>query len=170
MKLKLSTRLNCATKTAWQYVLMPELLEYIAHPLVNFESVDTPHFPERWTEGDYKSRLSLFGFVPFGEQIIGIRIDEARQKENTFYELLDDGHSKLIPTWRHRITLEANEGQTLYTDELELRAGLLTPFVWLFAFIFYHHRQRRWRKLIAQNFALLKSDAHQTGFEQNVKF
>jgi hypothetical protein len=162
MKLKLSTRLDCVPKTAWQYVLMPALLEYIAHPLVRFESVDPPHFPERWTEGDYKSRLGLFGFVPFGEQTIGIRINEARQKENTFYELLDDGHSKLIPTWRHRITLKAYEGQTLYTDELELRAGFLTPFVWLFAFIFYHHRQRRWRKLVAENFVPLEGRVSRT--------
>jgi hypothetical protein len=156
MKLKLSTRLNCAPKTAWQYVLTPALLEYVAHPLVRFEAVDAPHFPEQWIEGDYKSRLRLFGFVSFGEQTIGIRINEARQKENTFYELLDDGHSNLIPIWRHRITLEAREGQTLYTDELELRAGLFTPFVWLFAFLFYRHRQRRWRKLVTQNFAPLE--------------
>jgi ligand-binding SRPBCC domain-containing protein len=162
MKLKLSTRLDCAPKTAWQYVLTPALLAYVAHPLVTFESVDTPYVPEQWTEGDYKSRLRLFGFVPFGEQTIGIRINEARQKENMFYELLDDGHSKLIPTWRHHIRLETKEDQTLYTDELELRAGLFTPFVWLFTFVFYRRRQRRWRKLVAENFAPLKGRVRQT--------
>lgn len=162
MKLKLSTRLNCAPRTAWLYVLSPALLEYVAYPLMRFKSVDTPHFPEPWTQGDFKSRLRLLGFVPLGEQTIGIRINETRQVENTFYELLDDGHSKFIPTWRHRITLEAKEGQTIYTDELELRAEFLTPFVWMFAFVFYHHRQRRWRKLVTENFAPLKGRVRQT--------
>jgi hypothetical protein len=122
---------------------------------VKFEAVAPSSFPPHWSNGDYVSRLTVFGIIPFGEQTIGIRIDPARQEEHKHYELLDDGHSKLIPTWRHLIRIEANGNQTLYTDELELRAGLLTPFVWLFALVFYSHRQRRWRKLVGENFAPL---------------
>jgi hypothetical protein len=38
----------------------------------------------------------------------------------------------------------------LSTDRIELHAGLLTPAVWLFAFMFYRYRHRRWRRLIAE--------------------
>jgi hypothetical protein len=38
-------------------------------------------------------------------------------------------------------------GGTHYSDEVEVSAGALTPFIWAFAQIFYWHRQRRWRGL-----------------------
>jgi hypothetical protein len=153
MKLKLATHLNCSPAIVWNYVLTPELLHYIAYPLVTFEAVKPSSFPSRWSQGDYLTCLKLLGVIPLGHQTIGIRLDPVRQQENKHYELLDNGHSKLIPTWRHLICIEANGNQTLYTDELELRAGLLTPLVWLFALVFYSHRQRRWRKLVDEKFA-----------------
>jgi hypothetical protein len=154
MNLKLTTQLDCSTATAWNYILQPDLLHYIAHPIIKFEPIAPSSFPERWSQGDYVSRLKLFGVIPLGEQTIGIRLDPTRQQENTHYELLDDGHSQLIPKWRHLIRVERDgNDQTLYTDELELQAGLLTPLVWLFALGFYSHRQRRWRKLVREKFA-----------------
>jgi len=33
-----------------------------------------------------------------------------------------------------------------------IKAGVLTPFVWLFARLFYAHRQRRWATLAAKGF------------------
>jgi hypothetical protein len=41
----------------------------------------------------------------------------------------------------------------LSRDTVEVRAGVLTPFIWLFAQLFYRHRQRRWRALVARRFA-----------------
>jgi hypothetical protein len=168
MKLKLTTHLNCSPATAWKYVLTPALLHYIAYPLVKFEAVAPSSFPKEWSNGDYLSRLTVFGIIPFSEQTIGIRIDPARQQENSSYELLDDGHSQLIPMWRHFIRIEANANQTLYTDELELRAGFLTPFVWLFALVFYSHRQRRWRKLVRENFVPLTQSKAKDGLHELV--
>jgi len=34
-----------------------------------------------------------------------------------------------------------------------IEAGILTPFVWLFARLFYAHRQRRWAALAAKGFS-----------------
>ena len=39
--------------------------------------------------------------------------------------------------------------QSRYTDCIHLNAGLLTPFVWLFAMMFYRSRQQRLRLLVA---------------------
>jgi hypothetical protein len=40
---------------------------------------------------------------------------------------------------------------------ITVQAGLLTPFVWLFANLFYRYRYRqsRWRGLVASRFAAL---------------
>jgi hypothetical protein len=35
-------------------------------------------------------------------------------------------------------------------DRVDIRAGLLTPFIWLFAQGFYRWRQYRWGRLLAQ--------------------
>jgi len=41
-------------------------------------------------------------------------------------------------------------GSVEYSDEIEIRAGLLTPVIWAFAHGFYRHRQRRWRVLLSR--------------------
>jgi hypothetical protein len=65
----------------------------------------------------------------------------------------DNGHGDLPRKWDHRITLVPQPGGgTLYTDRVEVGAGVLTPFVWLFAGMFYRHRQRRWRRLVENDF------------------
>ena len=64
----------------------------------------------------------------------------------------DAGHSALIPVWDHLITIEPVAAGVLYRDQVEVRARVLTPFIWLFAQVFYRHRQRRWRKLVASGF------------------
>lgn len=50
----------------------------------------------------------------------------------------------LVPVWNHTIRFHPLEDDRLhYTDEIEIQAGLLTGFIWIFAHHFYRHRQRR---------------------------
>lgn len=130
-------------------VSSPRLLQYVAAPMVQFDPVEPLSFPEQWEERDYLVRVTLFGFIPFGKQTISISVPT-----NTpdLIELRDNGHSKLIRKWDHRILLHPVEGGTHYTDRVEIEAGILTPFIWAFASVFYRHRQRRWRKLIKAKF------------------
>ena len=54
-----------------------------------------------------------------------------------------------VPIWNHRIRLEyVDETATRYTDEVEIDAGWKTIFIYLWATIFYKHRQRKWKKLL----------------------
>jgi hypothetical protein len=57
------------------------------------------------------------------------------------------------------ITIEPNAAGVVYRDRVEVRAGVLTPFIWVFAQIFYRHRQRRWRRLAANGFDYGESGA-----------
>lgn len=65
----------------------------------------------------------------------------------TITKLKKEG-SGFISTWNHIIRIEAGKGACCrYTDEIEIRDGLLTPAVWLYAHLFYRYHQMRWRGL-----------------------
>ncbi|MDX2005514.1 MAG: hypothetical protein SFU83_09585 [Meiothermus sp.] len=158
MKLRLSTVLLCPVDEAFGWVKSPALLRHIARPLVVFTPLEPAQFPEVWEPGDYRVGMKLLNLIPLGEQTIGLRLEPEWQAPGQRYEVLDDGHSRLIPRWRHRIRLEAlPDGSTRYTDELELEAGLLTKLVWLFAYAFYAYRQYRWRQLVHERFRPLQT-------------
>lgn len=143
MKLSLSTVISCSCEKAAEQVLSSRLLRYVAHPLVSFSPVGADPMPDVWTEGTHWVRLRLFGLLPLGKQAIVISILPVTRG----FALRDAGHSALIPVWDHRLTIEPLSEGALYTDVLEIRAGVLTPLIWLFAHVFFRHRQRRWRAL-----------------------
>ena len=118
-----------------------ETLRFIAAPYASFTPVDkSADF--RWQAGSRLSyRFRLFGLIPYGTHTICIeRFDENAVQSREFNE-----H---VPVWNHRITLKDLGTSTEYTDEVEIRAGWKTPFVWLWAKAFYGHRQRKWIRLL----------------------
>jgi len=155
MRVAVSSVFPCPLARIWQEVQTTRLLNYVAAPLVRFQPVDPPAWPERWSEGHYRVGMTLFGFLPWGQQWIVAsvtRLDTTPGQQH--YELRDNGYSSLISRWDHRITIrETADGMTHYSDTVDIRAGWLTLFVWAFAQVFYRHRQNRWRQLVASNFA-----------------
>ena len=70
------------------------------------------------------------------------RVDDASR------EIQTAEHGGSIKQWRHRITVdERGPYRSQYTDEIDIRAGVLTPFVWAYAQLLYRYRQMRWRRL-----------------------
>ena len=147
MKVSRSTRIALKPETVWAEVQTARLLQHIAWPLVHFIPVDDAAFESFRPGGRYEVKLRLFGIIPFGTQWI---VTSTHDADGTDWpkRLRDNGHSALISRWDHWITVmpEPNGG-THYSDEVEVSAGALTPFIWAFAQIFYWHRQRRWRGL-----------------------
>lgn len=159
MRMTLTTRLDCPIETVWTQVHRPELLQHIAWPLIRFTYRDDGMPPVRWTQGRYRVGMWSFGIIPLGQQWVGIEYPEGTSVTNGRAVLRDNGSGTLIHKWDHWIFLEdVGGGQTRYTDRLDVEAGVLTPFVWLFARIFYGHRQRRWRALVATGFTALASE------------
>jgi hypothetical protein len=148
MKINLATYLPCSYEQAVQQVKTPGLLQHVAAPLVAFTPVDPKRFPCDWAQGTYKVKLRLFRFIPFGEQSIVI----SYPKTDCGFSLRDNGHSALIPTWDHTITILQTPHGVLYRDNVTIDAGIFTPIIWLFACIFYGHRQRRWHRLACSGF------------------
>jgi hypothetical protein len=148
MKVDLATVLPCTVEDAAAHVMSTRLLQYVAHPLVSFSPVTGANFPVAWTEGTHWVRLKLFGVLPFGRQAIVI----SKPSLPGGFAIRDRGHSALIPVWDHLITIEPHPDGALYRDQVRVSARALTPFIWMFAEIFYRHRQRRWRRLASHGF------------------
>ncbi|MCA0351804.1 MAG: hypothetical protein LCH85_07385 [Chloroflexi bacterium] len=147
MIVDLSTRLDCAASTAIEHVTTSRLLEYVAKPLVTFVPKQPNQLPDVWRDGTYWVELRLFGVIPVGKQAIVI----SHPQQHPF-TLRDNGHSPLIKRWDHTIEVAVEGTSTRYRDHVVVEAGWLTPLIWLFAQVFYRHRQRRWRRLAARHF------------------
>jgi hypothetical protein len=148
MYLDLSTYLPCKPEQVISHAATTRLFQYVAAPLIKMRPTDPKELPEVWSEGTYWVSMYLFGFIPFGKQAMVVSFPE----QNGAFCLHDNGHGTLINKWDHVITIEESGDGTLYRDRLTVEAGILTPVVWGFAQIFFRHRQRRWRKLVARSF------------------
>ena len=89
-------------------------------------------------------RMFFFHIIPapWKHRILIERVDDQVR------ELQSRESGGLIKRWDHLISVaSASDGRTLYTDRIEIEAGIFTrPTVW-FAKILFAYRQRRWRKL-----------------------
>lgn len=167
MKVDLSTRIDLSAQAVWAEVQTAPLLMHIAWPLIQFVPVGKEPFSAFKSGGRYPVKLRFFGVLPFGTQWIVTSVHEPENGEWP-KRLRDDGHSAMIRKWDHWITVMPNpDGSTDYNDEVHISAGVLTPFIWAFAQLFYRHRQRRWRGLartlharglIAQEMAAFKKN------------
>lgn len=118
-----------------------DTLQTIAAPYATFTPVSgSGNFI--WQVGSASSyQFKLFGLIPFGTHTIRIErfdIDCIQSRECNEH----------VPVWDHKITLRGLDEKTEYTDEVEVRAGWKTPFIWLWATAFYTHRQRKWIRLL----------------------
>lgn len=146
MLARISTTFECTAEQLWDRIVEPQSLQFVAAPLLRFEPLAAGELDGEWIVGKtYVVRLSSLGFIPLGRHRIKI---VAIDKVTNTIESQESG--SLARVWNHTIRLHpAGAGQLHYTDEIEIEAGLLTPFIWAFAHLFYRHRQRRWKALLA---------------------
>jgi len=147
---RIDTRLDAEPDQVWALLQRADTLTHIARPLVVFRPVDPPQLPEIWSAGEYIVSMWIFGVLPFGRQTVGIEFHDSHPEAPVGARLLrDNGSGQMIRLWDHWIFVSRHpEGGTAYTDRVEIRAGLLTPGVWLFASVFYRWRQTRWRAML----------------------
>jgi hypothetical protein len=149
--IEISTKLSAPLAQVAQHTATPALLNYVASPLIRFMPMQPAYWPEQWADGgEYRANLLQFGFIPIGWQIIRTSIVSIQEDR---YVLCDHGQGLLAKHWDHTITLQkSSNNATLYSDKVDIQAGWLTPFIVGFAHIFYRWRQRRWHRLIANQF------------------
>lgn len=147
MKVSRSTIIDLSAEIVWSQVQAARLLDHIAWPLMRFIPVGSEPLAHFKQGGRYLVKLRLLGMLPFGTQWIATSV---HQPERGAWpkRLRDNGYSALIRQWDHWITISPDgKDRTRYSDDVEISAGIMTPFIWAFAYVFYWHRQRRWRVL-----------------------
>lgn len=141
----ISTKLETTEEKMWGLITEPKSLQYVSFPILSFTSEVPSELDAKWIVGKkYNLSLHLFEVFPLGRHVIEVMcINQA--------ELIIETHEGglLAPVWDHTINIQQCDDKKLnYTDTIEIKAGLLTPVIWLFAQLFYRHRQKRWKKLL----------------------
>ena len=147
MKVSRSTIIDIAPDVVWSEVQTARRLVHITWPLMRFVPVGDQPLEHFKPGGRYQVKLRLFGVLPFGTHwiVTSVHGPETGQWPK---RLRDNGYSALIDKWDHWITVTPDVGGgTRYSDDVEISAGIMTPFIWAFAQVFYRHRQQRWRGL-----------------------
>lgn len=143
MKVHIETTLATSADRAWNALLKTESFAHVTHGfLLGFDNID--QWPDAFVEGaEIETRLVLFNLLPLWKHNLRIvRVDP----EQRLVVSREGGGP--VHTWNHRIEITPlDEQRCRYLDEVDIKAGILTPFVWLFAHTFYRYRQARWRRL-----------------------
>ena len=147
MKAKITTVINTQEKRMWNELQKTSSLIHVASPLLKFKPQDGCQLPEKWHVGkEYQLKLSFLGIIPLGRHFIKLIEINPEKKE-----IVSNEHGLLTKTWNHRIKTEPIDRHNItYMDEIEIKAGVLTFSIWLFAHVFYRHRQRKWKKLLGR--------------------
>jgi hypothetical protein len=144
MRVHVQSEFQASADLVWRKVQTVGLLMNVMRPLMRM-AVTTDGYPERWTPGkELCGRLYLFGRLPLGPHAIGIE-----SVDDTQMQIMTREHGLLAPSWDHLIAVRSTpSGETIYSDTIDIRAGFLTPLLWLFANVFYRHRHCRWKRLL----------------------
>ena len=123
-------------------ILQRDAFLHITRGMLGFRGAED--WPELFREGQKaEPRLLFFNLLPaWKHRMHIIRVDH----ENM--ELVSQEGGGLVGRWDHRKWIEEeSESSCHYTDEIEIRAGLLTFLIWAYAHLFYRYRQRRMRRM-----------------------
>ena len=125
---------------AWRALLQRDAFLHATYGMLGFRGAE--EWPENFEEGQLvETQLLIFNFLPAWKHTLHvIKVDHDNM------EIASRERGGLIRQWNHRKWIEGGSGAICkYTDEVDIDAGALTLFVWLFAHIFYRYRQRRMR-------------------------
>ena len=155
MRLEISSNLPCGLQQARAAVKTLGLLNYVAAPIMKFESVELFDEHKALEARPYVMNMKLFGMLPLGLHTMDFSYHDTH---NSFL-MRDNGSSRLCKKWDHKMRFKEAEEGVNYSDSADIGAGVLTPIVWLFALCFYKHRQRRWKRIANNEFKALSVDS-----------
>lgn len=142
---RIQTSLPSSAVQAWPLLIQRDAFLHITRGMLGFAGAEK--WPDLFEEGQvHETKLLVFNFIPAWKH--KLRIIEV-DSENMSISSREEGG--LVRRWNHRKWIEAvSANSCLYTDEIDIKAGLLTWSVWSYAHVFYRYRQRRMRHLAAR--------------------
>ena len=142
---RISTYFGCTEEKLWEKIIEPKSLQFVASPILSFKPLVKDELDGRWVIGKtYKLKLDFLKILPLGCH--RIKIVTMDRESNT---IVSTESGTLAPVWNHTIRFsQCEQNKLIYTDEIEIKAGGLTMAIWVFAQLFYRHRQKRWKILL----------------------
>jgi hypothetical protein len=151
MNVLLRLTLDCEPDVAWRAIANPDVFRQVSSPLMKVTSKEPGGFPETWSaDGPHEVSLKLLGLIPLGRQTIDISFT---QRPGGVRMMVDSGKPLsgplgMVKTWDHRMAIsETGNQQTLYRDRLVVKAGLLTPVIFMGMWIFWQIRGAKLKRL-----------------------
>ncbi len=141
---RVSSKLHASADEVWCRLLTKASFLFITQRMMTFSNHDT------WSDPLFSSGMSISTHVRFfgrgpamPHQIRIARVDHVEREIDT------EESGGLVSTWDHRMRVTPiSADESLYADRIHLHAHWLTPLVWLYAWIYYRHRHKRWRALL----------------------
>jgi hypothetical protein len=153
MRVTLDLVLDCSPEVAWEAVHSPAVFRAVSGPLTRVESLEPGGFPERWSGGEHRVRLSLLGLLPMGEQVIRLADESRMLSDGSTERMVHDsggpvsGPMRVVRSWHHRMAISPAPGErTRFRDRLDVGAGFATPFVVVGFWVFWQLRARQLRR------------------------
>ena len=151
MNVFLRLTLDCEPDVAWRAIANPKVFTAVSSPWLKIVSKEQGGFPQAWIgDGPHEVSMRFFGLIPMGRQTIDVSFT---QRPGGVRMMIDSGKPlsgpmKMVKNWDHRMAISpAENNQTLYRDRLVVKAGLLTPFVFIGLWTFWQIRGAKLKKL-----------------------
>lgn len=139
-----TSRLPASADVVWAALKRPGTFAHVVWPVLTAPAarrMETLAAPGLGGSG----WLFLFGVVPLHRHTIEVvSVDDAARRLETAE------HGGVLRSWRHVLTVRPDGQGCVYTDEVTLDAGALTPVATAFARGMYAYRHLRWRRLARQ--------------------
>jgi hypothetical protein len=144
MKLSISSQFDISAPDTWQLVKRSSTLSYITFAMISLKPIKGTLSPQ-WQQGNTEQmRIFLLGFIPAWRHKISFKKISDRQMLMVTHE-----SGGIISRWHHHIRVRViDQNKCHYSDQVDIQAGLFSPFVWCYAYVFYRYRQARWQRLI----------------------
>ena len=142
---RIATYFDCTQEKLWEKIIEPKSLQFVASPVLSFKALVMGKLDGEWIIGKtYELKLYFLNILPLGRH--RIKIVTIDRESNI---IVSNESGMLARVWNHTIRFHQGEqGKLSYTDEIEIKAGWLTMAIWVFAHLFYRHRQKRWKILL----------------------
>lgn len=150
MRAVITSVMDTSAEVAWENAQLRKTMFYICDGLLSFGN---HNLPERFVNGsEAQCKLRFFNRLPGWTHYWRI------SNIDTGSMIIDsEEYGGLVKRWHHIIKIESlNDSQCVYTDDIDIKAGIATPLVWLWANVFYRYRQRRWKKLVDLGFSVIQ--------------
>ncbi len=145
VKIRVTTLFPYTKEEFWEAEQLIEHTKMVTQPMTKLNVIKAPQSPYFIEDSTYILKPLSYGILPIGGEHT-IYIEEINHDE---YYIQTREYNSIAKVWDHRLSWEESGGdQVIYTDTIELYAGVLTPIFAQYLRSFYKMRHRNWYALL----------------------